>query len=205
MRGRHRRDNKWRYAAPVLGYTVAAALAVVAATSAHYGQVRSEEAASSELDDTARAHAAPRDRAYLPRIVPSQGDPAEAAPPTPPAGPAPAPTRLAHVVPEPAQQETTSQPEPEPTTSERRTAPSTTEPAPSTSEATAPAEEPTPGTTSNGDAGPTEPRTTQPEPTGSETTEPEESDAETPEEEPSRGLVGGVVEGVTDPVLGLLR
>ncbi|MFC7340410.1 hypothetical protein [Saccharopolyspora griseoalba] len=204
MQGRHRRGNKWRYAAPVLGYSVAAALAVVAATSAHYGQLRSEEVGSSNLADNERTHVEPR-RDYLPPISRSADDAGAGALPAPPAAPRlapPAPTQPANAGPETTSDEPAAQAEP----TERSSEPVSVEPAPS--ETSTPTSEPTPTSQPPETPQPTE--TSEP----AETSEPTESSEPTSEptepsttEEPQPRLlkgVDGVVHGLTDPVLGLL-
>jgi hypothetical protein len=200
VQGRHRRGNKWRFAAPVLGYSVAAALAVVAATSAHYGQLRSEEVGSSNLADDARTHVEPR-HDYLPPIARSADGAGEGAPPAPPAEPGsaqPAPTKPAHAAPETTAGDATARSEPTGRSSE----PVTTEPAPTENSQPAPTSEP--ARTSQPPQASQPSRPSQP----SETSEPAETSEPTSEpsttEEPQPKLLDGVVNDLTDPVLGLL-
>lgn len=199
VQGRHRRGNKWRYAAPVLGYSVAAALAVVAATSAHYGQLRSEDVGSSSLTDHTRTHAE-RQQGYLPPIARSTGGAGESAPPAPPVAfqPAPpAPTEPAQAKPEAASPQTPSDEETARSTpSERATAPVSDEPAPTETSEPATTSEPTATSEPTEPSEPSEPSEPTIEPTPPPSTE-----------EPQPRLlkgVDGVVHGLTDPVLGLL-
>ena len=200
-RGRHRRGAVARYTAPVLGYTTAAVLAVIAATSAHYSQTRADEVATPETANAARAQGAAPARQYLPQLTLPEQSPAT--PPSLPGAPRPAPTTPALAEPKPVAVTSSTEPsatrEPAPsTTSERTSSPPVT----STSAPSRPSTEPTqPSETTQ----PSEPsRTT--EPPTSEPAQPSEPGGTTEPSAPSQPgllpLVGGVVDGLADPLLG---
>ncbi|WP_145739048.1 hypothetical protein [Saccharopolyspora dendranthemae] len=185
----------------MLGYTTAAVLAVIAITSAHYSQTRADEVATPGTANAARAQGAAPARQYLPQLTLPEHSPGT--PPSVPSAPHPAPTTQAIAEPEPVAVTTSTEPsatrEPAPsTTSEHPSStPSTSTPVPS---------EPSPQPTQPSETTqPSEPSETT-EPPTSEPTQPSEPDETTEPSTPSQPgllpLVGGVVDGLTDPLLG---
>ncbi|MEV4648184.1 hypothetical protein [Saccharopolyspora sp. NPDC049357] len=175
----------------MLGYTTAAVLAVIAATSAHYSQTRADEVAMPEPENAARAQAAAPSRQYLPQLMlPQPGTP-----PVVPIMPPPAPTAPAM-----AGQQTALPPSeaPEETTA-RNSAPSTTTEPTSTPSATS---EPT---RTSAPAPTSEPAQTSQPTQPSEPSQPSEPTQPSTPSEPKPGLlplVGGVVDGLAGPLLG---
>ncbi|TDC96868.1 hypothetical protein E1161_01230 [Saccharopolyspora aridisoli] len=174
----------------MLGYTTAAVLAVIAATSAHYSQTRADEVAMPEPANAARAQASAPSRQYLPQLMRPESGLG-----TPPVVPPPAPTAPAMAGPQTAVPTSEA---PEETTT-RSYAPSTTTEPTSTPSATS---EPTPTSepTGTSESTQTSPPTQSSEP--SQTSEPTQPSTTS---EPKPGLlplVGGVVDGLTGPLLG---